>query len=135
MRKTGQRSVARRVAVSGPSTKDSVRDEIIREGIEKSTLYLNLSQDMIVISEDRLRLQLNDLVTSAGRGRKWQTPAAMLVTEVAAFAGPNFRSTIVLSVEQWNLLFGALTCVTLLWLLKTLVNAWSAPAVDVDAGS
>jgi hypothetical protein len=93
MRKTGQRSVARRVAVSGPSTKDSVRDEIIREGIEKSTLYLNLSQDMIVISEDRLRLQLNDLVTSAGRGRKWQTPAAMLVTEVAAFAGPNFRST------------------------------------------
>lgn len=131
MRKPISKPLARGVAASNPD-KMAVRDDIIREGFERSAVYLNVGQDVIVVSEDRMRLQLNDLVASARRGQKWHTPIGMLLTEVVALADSNFHPFISLSPEQWDMLLDVLICLTTLWLLKTLINGWRTASVSID---
>jgi hypothetical protein len=87
---------------------------------------------MIVISEDRMRLQLNKLVASVSRNQKWHAPMGMLLAEVVALTASSFHSAFGLSGDQWDLLFRLLVGVTLLWLVKTGINRRRAASVDVD---
>jgi hypothetical protein len=77
-----------------------------------------------------MRLKLNDFVAITRKKERWQVPAGMLLTELVAFAGSNFHSAIRLSAEQWELLFRLLFGVTLVWLIKTLINGSRASSVD-----
>jgi hypothetical protein len=129
MSKVAARSVARR-GTPPTANKRSVRDDIVREGIERSAIHLNVGQNMFVITEDKMRLQLNNLVASERRCQKWHVPTGMLLTELPTLAGPSFHGAVGLSGDQWDLLFRVLFVLTFVWLLKTLASARRSISVD-----
>jgi hypothetical protein len=91
--------------------------------------HFNVRDDMIV-TEDEMRIHLNEFVASARKCQKWHAPTGMLLTELVAFAASSFHSAIGLSGEQWDMLFRVLLGVTLVWLLKVLSSGRRVVSVD-----
>src|SRR5437762_161242 len=96
--------------------------DLLHEGIKQSAVHINLGQQMIIVTEDRLRLDLNEFSESTKHRQKWHAPAGMLMTEIAASVTPSFHETIGISGPQWEALFRLLMVVTLFWLLAALIR-------------
>ena len=105
--------------------------DLFRKSFEKSKVHLNLQQDMIVVTEDRLRLDLNDFSNSIRIRHEWQVPAGMLITEVATFLTASFHDALGVSGEQWQALFRALIVLTCVWLLAALFRGRGASSTDL----
>jgi hypothetical protein len=89
--------------------------------LKQSAVHVNLEQQIIIVTEDRLRLELNELSDSTKHRQGWHAPAAMLITEVAASVASRFHDTIGISGQHWEALFRTLIAVTAVWLLAALI--------------
>ena len=104
--------------------------DLRREGFQQSDVHMNLGRQIIVVTEDRLRLELNMFYDSAKHRQGWHVPAGMLLTEVAAFVASSFHDTIGVSGQQWEALFRALMLVTVVWLLAALIRGGRSCSTD-----
>jgi hypothetical protein len=104
--------------------------DLMYESIRQSTVHVNVSQEMIVLTEDKLRLNLNSFLYREKKRREWYTPAAMLVTEIAATVTSNFHRSIGVSGDQWQAVFQVLIVLTLIWLASALTKVRRGPPVD-----
>jgi len=120
---------AKRVTGHKPTGPNATID-LLREGLHQSAVHVNLGQQMIILTEDRLRLDLNELSDSTKHRREWHAPAGMLITEIAAFVTSSFHDTIGVSGQQWEALFLALIVVTMFWLLAALVRGRRASSAE-----
>ncbi len=96
---------------------DATTINLLREALKQSAVHINLGQQMIILTEDRLRLDLNELSDSTKHRREWHVPAGMLITEVAAFVTSSFHNTVGVSGQQWEAFFRTIIVVTMFWLL------------------
>lgn len=112
------------------STAPNATIDLLHEGLKQSAVHVNLGQQMMILTEDRLRLDLNEWSSSTKRRRQWQVPAGMLLTEVAAFVTSSFHDTVGISGQQWEALFRTLIVVTVFWLLAALVRGRRASSAD-----
>jgi hypothetical protein len=104
--------------------------DLLHAGLRQSAVHVNLGQNMIVLTEDRLRLDLSELSASTKHRQEWQAPAGMLTSEVAAFITSRFHETIGISGQQWESLFLALIVLTFFWLLAALIRGRRATSAD-----
>jgi len=121
------------VAKRSPGHKSTGPDatiDLLREGLKQSAVHVNLGQEMMVLTEDRLRLELNELSDSAKHRQSWHAPAGVLMTEVAAFVTSSFHDTIGISGQQWQAFFRALIIATVIWLLVALVRGRRSSSAD-----
>src|ERR1035438_6242423 len=114
---------------SEPTARDSAIG-LLHEGMRQSSIHLNVGQQWIIVTEDKMRLGLIDLISSAKSRQAWQTPAAMMLTEIAILPTANFHAAIGISGDQWQALFGVLLIVTLLWLLTAWVKGRPGPSAN-----
>ena|ERR1700680_2222085 len=121
------------VGTRGLTSELTARDsavELLHEGMKQSVIHVNVGQQWIIVTEDKIRLGLIDLINAAKNRQAWQTPAAMLLTEIAVFATANFHAAIGVSGDQWQALFGVLLIVTFLWLLTAWVKGGPGPSAN-----
>lgn len=121
--------VARRVP-GHKSTGPNATIDLLREGLKQSAVHVNLGQQMIILTEDRLRLELNELSDSTRHRQGWRAPAGMLITEVAVFVTSSFHDAIGISGQQWQALFRTLIVGTVIWLLAELIRGRRSSSAD-----
>ena len=128
--KQGSKPMAAKRVTGHKSAGPSPTIDLLHEGLKQSAVHINLGQQMIIVTEDRLRLDLNDLSDSTKHRQKWHAPAGMFMTEMAASVTSDFHDTVGISGPQWEALFRLLMVITLFWLLAALIRARRGPSAD-----
>src|SRR6266550_8301890 len=90
----------------------------------RSTIHMNVGQEMVITTVDKLRLCLIENRDSLADKREWVTPLGLFVTLSATLAATDFHDFL-LKAAVWNAIYiiGAAGC--LLWLVRAIAKAWN----------
>lgn len=98
--------------------------------VQQTKLHLNLDQDAIVITEDRVRLILLGHLSNLEAKRRWHTPSGILLALATTFATTTFQDAFGLSSATWRAIFVLLTIGAGVWLVGAAVRAFRANDVE-----
>lgn len=104
----------------------NLADEIV----QNTKLHLNLGQDAIVITEDKVRLCLMEHLKRMEARRTWIAPVSVLVTIIAVFVTTEFKDDFVFKAATWEAIFFLLGVMNFGWLVVAVWRAWKAPNVE-----
>jgi len=117
-----------RATQSAPPTEAT---NLFDDSNRQSVIYFNIAQQILVVTEDRLRLGMNNFLRREKKRREWYTPAGMLISEIAASVTSNFHRAAGVSGDQWQAIFYSLIALTLVWLIVTLTKMQRGLSVDL----
>ena len=91
-------------------------------------VHSNLEQEVIQITEDKLRLVLNEHLAHCEQRKAWIAPLGIVITIITVFAASSFKDAFFKS-ETWEAAFliSGLLCTG--WLVWAIVHAWKSPSV------
>lgn len=89
-------------------------------GVQVVDVHVNVDQEVIQITEDKLRLILKDHLDSIVQSGGWVAPFSVLVSIVATFCTAKFDTFIGLGPEFWRSTFSLIGIASLAWLIKVL---------------
>jgi hypothetical protein len=92
-------------------------------------VHSNLAQEIIVITEDRLRLVIKDHLEKIEEKKAWHAPLGVLLAIVAAFVTADFRDAY-FKAPTWQALFLITGVLSLIWLIKAGWRATNSPSID-----
>jgi hypothetical protein len=92
-------------------------------------VHSNLDQEIIQITEDRLRLVLKDHLELVEEKKAWHAPLGVLIAIVAAFVTADFRDTY-FKAATWQAFFLITGILSLIWLIKASYRAATSPSID-----
>lgn len=84
------------------------------------SVYQNIDQKLITITEDKLRLILIDYENQKNILSDWISPFGILITLIITWVTTDFREALGLSKDCWQAVFVIATLIVLLWLFKTI---------------
>lgn len=93
-----------------------------------TVVHSNLDQEIIQITEDRLRLVLKDHLDRVEEGSAWQAPLGLLIGVVAAFATADFRDAY-FKAATWEAIFIITGVVSTVWLARASYRAVTSPSI------
>lgn len=96
------------------------------------SVHTNISQDVIVISEDRLKLKLIGYEQCKKKLDNWVSPLAIFITSIVTLITTDFKKALLLSGEVWNAIFVILTIVTFVWFLISLSHIIGNKKITID---
>ena len=90
---------------------------------DSSRVYSNLGQEIIITTEDKIRLCLIEHLSRMEKRNAWITPLGILLTIVIVFPTTTFRDAFYLSAATWQAMFviGGVICFG--WLIRSIWNA------------
>lgn len=93
-------------------------------------IHSNISQEVIEITSDKLRILLKEHVENIENQRLWIAPASLLVTIVLVLCTTTFRDALTVKANVWEAAFiiGALLCLG--WLIKSLLALKKAISIE-----
>ncbi|MFM4868119.1 MULTISPECIES: hypothetical protein [Aeromonas] len=100
-----------------------------RKTIDVAAVHTNLQQEIIQITEDKLRLVLNEHVSSIEQSKGWISPFGILVTILVVFATSDFKKAY-FEASTWEAFFMMSAVLTTIWLARSLISAWKAKSVS-----
>lgn len=86
------------------------------------TIYQNVDQDIIITTEDKIRLVLISTREILTAQREWWTPLGLLISFVATLVTADFIDILGLSKESWKAIFVILTLASIVWLGSALIK-------------
>jgi len=104
--------------------------QFIHEPVEVTTVHSNLSQEIVQITVDRLKLVLQAHLKQMERRKEWIAPLGVLIALVIVFPTTEFRAFAGLKAETWQAIFIISTLIAFIWWLKTTVAAFRSPSVE-----
>ena len=111
------------------TTSKIVTDALASQIVQNTTLHLNLSQDAIVITEDKVRLILIEHLGRMEARKDWLAPGGVLLTLILTFVTTSFKD-FVFKAAVWQAIFVVAGFLVVAWLVKVLLKAWKAPTVE-----
>lgn len=100
------------------------------EAVAVTAVHQNTSQEIIAITEDKLRLRLDEFVKCADKSRDWQFPLGLVVALGIAWLTSDFKDAMGLDKATWRGFFILLTLASVAFLVWTLRNVRSRLSVD-----
>lgn len=97
---------------------------------ETSTIYSNLSQGIIITTEDKLRLNLIDFKTRLTDHRSWISPLGIFLAILIVFPTTSFKEFLGISPDTWQAMFIFTGLLSFGWLIKTIFRIQSAASID-----
>lgn len=110
-----------------------VSDALAGQIVQNTKLHLNLAQDAIVITEDKVRLCLMRHLQLAEAKRGWIAPAGVLLTIAATFATTTFHDYLV-QAATWQAIFIVAGILDIVWLIRAITQAVRAPEIEDIVG-
>ena len=86
----------------------------VADGVQ---VHLNLKQNIIAISEDRLKLVLMETGPIIASKNDWQTPGGLLLSFIATLTTSEFKSAFGMDKSVWSAMFMLLSSGSTIWLL------------------
>ena len=116
---------------SAPPKKSGL--DIDEDLIQSSTIHKNISQKIVVTTEDKIRLCLNTYKESLGAQKEWVAPASVLIALVITLIAADFKQFLGLSSEIWEALFifSSIVCVYLT--IRALVNSFKYKDNNIES--
>ena len=99
--------------------------------INIDAIHDNTSQEVLVITIDKLRLRLADHLTNVAKSHDWQAAFGVLLTLTVSLLTSGFKETFGVSAEIWRALFIVGAILSFAWLIKTLVQAFKTESLEV----
>jgi len=87
---------------------------------DSSKVYSNLGQEIIISTEDKIRLCLIEHLSRMEKRKAWVTPLGILLTILIVFPTTTFRDFIFLSADSWKAIFVLGCLLSAVWLIKSL---------------
>ena len=97
------------------------------------SIHTNINQDVIVISEDRLKLKLIEFEKSKKKLYDWVSPLAIFITLIITLLTADFKAALLLSGEEWNAIFIVLAIAALIWLIVSACNVVSNKKITIES--
>ena len=108
--------------------RDSEPSLFVKQMLEVE-VFPNLSQQVIMTTEDRIKLCLKDNIKKAGKKNDWIAPFSLLIAIITVFATSSFKDSI-LSSKTWEAIFIIVGIGSFVWFILTIRNAFYK--VDID---
>jgi hypothetical protein len=99
------------------------------EILRTSEVHLNVREQYIVTTEDKVMLCLPQRLAVMEQRRQWVAPATTLVALVVAIVTSDFKDLGV-SRYTWQAVFMILTLLSGAWLAWAVVRLWQAPSIN-----
>lgn len=109
---------------------DKSNDFLSYFNINVDKCYINTDQILITITEDKLRLCLNNHQSCIEKHKDWIAPLSVIISLILALVSSDFKDYI-LSKNTWSAVFIILTFLTFVWFLVTIRNALWKRTVDM----
>jgi hypothetical protein len=87
----------------------------------------NVEQEMIIITEDKLKLCILKHISAVTEQAGWIAPVSLFATFVTVLATADFRQ-FVFPAATWHAVFVICTLITGLWSAQAVWRAWGTPA-------
>lgn len=99
------------------------------EKVEVSKVYGDLAQEVIQITADKLKLILQQYLSTVINRQQWVAPAGILLTLAITFATTEIKE-LWLSADTWKAIFVLSTIGTIVWLLIVLFKIRKMETID-----
>jgi hypothetical protein len=93
-------------------------------------VHNNLDQEIIQITEDRLRLLINEHLEKSGKRWEWKTPLCLFLSVIMAMTTASFKDSLALKAPVWEAIFIIVAALSLAWLLKSIIESVKIGTVD-----
>ena len=91
-------------------------DSISPQLVNVSEVHLNVDQEVIITTEDKIRLCLSDYMKKMEKKRSWITPFAIFITIIITFSTSTFKD-IGLDASTWKAIFIIVGIISFGWLI------------------
>jgi hypothetical protein len=108
---------------------DNQNDLLIQQLVSVERVSLNLSQSVIVTTEDKLRLRLQAHLSTAEKTKNWIAPFSLLVAISLALVSADFKD-LFFSAATWKAFFIISAVLASVWLAVTLRQAFRSHSLD-----
>jgi hypothetical protein len=107
---------------AGESVETKFQESFGSDLVQTSRVHLNLSQDVIITTEDKLRLCLGTQVEAFKHKQAWIAPVSLFVTLLIVFATSTFKEFI-LPAATWQAVFVICTIAAAIWSIFAVIKA------------
>lgn len=106
---------------STESSKVSENPSINESLVNDSKVHINVSQDVLITTEDKVKLCLSDHLAVIEKKNSWQAPAGIFFTILTTLlTTTSFRNFFILNADQWKVAYIFGLIISLIWSLNTL---------------
>mgnify|MGYP001589820894 CR=1 FL=1 len=100
-----------------------------RKTIDVQKVHSNVDLEVIQITEDKLRLILNEHLSFISTQRAWISPLSILLTLIVVFVTTDFKDAY-FSAATWEAIFLVSTFLTTAWLIATIIKLFRAKSIE-----
>jgi hypothetical protein len=94
------------------------------ELIQPASVHLNLKQEVIIVTGDKLELCLRKHMGCVAAKGSWITPVSLFVTFVASLVASTFHDALGLKAPVWEAMFWLLAIGSFIWLVYCIGKAF-----------
>lgn len=105
------------------------RDLLISQLVSVESVTFNLSQAVVVTTEDKLKLCLQRHLSEVEKSRDWVAPFSLLISLILALITTEFKD-FVLPKATWSAVFIISAILSGLWFLFVVKNAFTRRTVE-----
>lgn len=92
---------------------------LLKELGTNSDIHVNVDQQYIITTEDKIKIALSELVNRLEKKGRWKTPFAILITIVTALLSTNFKGFL-FSAIIWQTIFIFVAILSFCWIIYAL---------------
>lgn len=96
-------------------------------------VHKNINQELIIISEDRLKLKLIEYENCRKKIYDWISPLAISITLVITLITADFKSALWLSGDVWHAFFIILTIIAIGWCGISFYNCSQNRKISIES--
>ncbi|WP_296222087.1 hypothetical protein [Pseudomonas sp. UBA2684] len=98
--------------------------------VEVGKVHRNVSQDVVVITVDRLRILITTHIEFVEKSTGWQAALGVFISLVAALSTADFKETFNVAGDVWKALFIIATIISFAWLVRGVVYYFKAEKIE-----
>ena len=109
---------------------ESVERKVLGELNQVNEVNLNVAQNIITTTEDKLRLRLIEHSDNWEKKNAWIAPLGILLAIVLSFVKPGFQDILGLKAATWQAVFIIAAAIAFCWLLYSLTQLRKIETID-----
>lgn len=109
---------------------NSQSGSLIDKTVEVKNIYTNVSQEIVKITVDKLRLVLTEHLKCLEERKSWMTPLGIFITLLLVLTTTDFKDSLSIKSATWEAFFLMAVALTLIWLIRTIIRAIRTKTID-----
>ena len=98
-------------------------------------VHINVSEEVIIVTEDKLRLCLIKYLQNLGKKRAWISPLGIFLTIIVALGTTTFRDIVIgenmsISANTWQAIFIIASILSFGWLCFSIAQALKTKKIE-----